>query len=295
MFTDGMGLMLSQAVLSGLLIGAVYSLMALGLTLTFGVMHVINIAHGAMLMLGAYTSFWLFHLLGLNPILSIVFSAPAMFALGALLEKCIIERIVENIETTSLLVTFGISVCIVNLALWLWTADFKAIPYLTGSWLAGGLVFPKSRMVGAGLALLFTVIVFFFLRISRLGKAIRATAGDHDLASTCGINVRRIYLITFGLASAMGAAAGALASIMFAIYPEMGETYLMRSFTVIVLGGMGSVSGAMLGGIFLGVVEGVGSLYLSGEGGGAIHYIILLLVLLLRPAGLSGSFGQHSD
>ncbi|MEE9276697.1 MAG: branched-chain amino acid ABC transporter permease, partial [bacterium] len=285
MFSEGMPLMLSQAVVSGLLIGAVYALLALGLTLTFGVMHVINIAHGEMLMLGAYVSFWLFHLLGLNPLVAIVFAAPAMFVLGALMEKVVLERIVEDIETTSLLVTFGISICIINVAIWLWSTDFKAIPFLTGSWLAGALVFPKSRLVGAALALGFSLLVFLFLKFSRLGKAIRATSNSHDLAATCGVYVKRIYFITFGLASALGAAAGALASIMFAIYPEMGPTFLMRSFTVIVLGGMGSVLGAMLGGMLLGLTEGVGSLFLSGEGGGAITYVILLLVLLFRPAG----------
>ncbi len=283
-----MPLMFTQAVISGILMGAVYALLALGLTMIFGVMHVINIAHGEMLMLGAYVSFWLFHHFGLSPLLSIVFAAPLMFAVGALLEKGIIERVVEDIETNSLLVTFGISICIVNIAIWLWTTDFKAIPYLSGSWFYGSLVFPKPRVVGAALALLLTSIVYFFLKFSRLGKAIRATAGSHDLAATCGVYVKRIYLITFGLASAMGGAAGVLASIMFAIYPEMGDSFLMRSFTVIVLGGMGHVMGAVLGGILLGLAEGIGSLYLSGEGGGAISFAILLLILIFRPSGLLG-------
>lgn len=291
MFSEGIWLMLPQAVVSGLLIGAVYALLALGLTLIFGVMQVINIAHGEMLMLGAYTSFWLFNRFGLNPLLSILLAAPLMFVLGALLERVVLERIVENIETTSLLVTFGISVCLTNLAIWLWTTDFKAISYLTGSWVVGFLVFPKSRLVGAAMAFFLTLIVFLFLRNSRLGKAIRATAGSRDLAAVCGIYVNRIYLITYGLASAMGAAAGVLASIMFAVYPEMGPSFLFRSFTVIVLGGMGHAGGALLGGLLLGLAEGVGSLFLSGEAGGAITYMILLLILLFRPTGL---FGQQA-
>lgn len=291
MLSQGTGLMLSQAVVSGILIGAVYALLALGLTLIFGVMRVINIAHGEMLMLGAYISFWLFHLVGLDPLLSIVFAAPLMFALGALLERFILERVVKDIETTSLLVTFGISVCITNLAIWLWSTDFKAIPYLTGSWVVGVVIFPKSRFIGAVMAFAFTLAVFLFLKKSRLGKAIRATSGSHELAATCGIYVNRIYLITYGLASAMGGAAGVLASIMFAIYPEMGPTFLFRSFTVIVLGGMGHAGGALLGGIILGVAEGVGSLFLSGEAGGAITYVILLVILLVRPRGL---FGQEA-
>ncbi|HBK80027.1 MAG TPA: branched-chain amino acid ABC transporter permease [Nitrospinae bacterium] len=288
MISSEMGVMLSQAVVSGLLIGAVYAFLALGLTLIFGVMHVINIAHGEMLMLGAYTSFWMFTLFGMNPLLAIVVSAPAMFVLGTLIEKFTIERIVEDIETNSLLLTFGISICIMNLAIWLWTTDYKAIPFFTGSWIAGPLVFPKSRMVGAALSVAFTLITYLFLKFSRLGKAIRATADSRDLSSICGIYVKRIYLITYGLASAMGATAGALVSIMFAVYPEMGESFLMRSFTVIVLGGMGHPIGAILGGILLGLSEGIGSLYLSGEGGGAITFVILLLVLLFRPAGLMG-------
>ena len=283
-----MPIMLSQAVISGILMGTVYALLALGLTMVFGVMHVINISHGEMLMLGAYVSFWLFHQFGLSPLLAILAAAPLMFAVGALIEKGIVDKIVEDIETNSLLVTFGISICIVNIGIWLWTTDFKAIPYLSGSWFYGCLVFPKPRVVAAVLAIVLTGGVYFFLKFSRLGKAIRATAGSHDLAATCGIYVKRIYLITFGLASAMGGAAGVLASIMFAIYPEMGESFLMRSFTVIVLGGMGHVVGAMLGGMILGVAEGVGSLYLSGEGGGAISFAILLLILVFRPTGLMG-------
>ncbi len=283
-----MPLMLSQAVISGILMGAVYALLALGLTMVFGVMHVINVSHGEMLMLGAYVSFWLFHLLGLSPLVSILFAAPIMFCVGALLEKGIVEKVVEDIETNSLLVTFGVSICIINIAIWLWTTDFKAIPYLSGSWLYGSLVFPKPRVVGAAFALCLSALVYFFLKFSRMGKAIRATADGHDLAAICGIYVKRVYLVTFGLASAMGGAAGVLASIMFAIYPEMGDSFLMRSFTVIVLGGMGHVVGAMAGGMLLGLAEGVGSLYLSGEGGGAISFAILLLVLLLRPTGLMG-------
>ena len=290
---EAMPLMLSQAVISGILMGAVYALLALGLTMVFGVMHVINVSHGEMLMLGAYVSFWLFHLLGLSPLVSILFAAPIMFCVGALLEKGIVEKVVEDIETNSLLVTFGVSICIINIAIWLWTTDFKAIPYLSGSWLYGSLVFSQTARGGGGLRtlperarLLLSQVLPHGQGHPRYGRRARTSR------PSAGIYVKRVYLVTFGLASAMGGAAGVLASIMFAIYPEMGDSFLMRSFTVIVLGGMGHVVGAMAGGMLLGLAEGVGSLYLSGEGGGAISFAILLLVLLLRPHWAHGTPGR---
>ncbi|MFQ5894524.1 MAG: branched-chain amino acid ABC transporter permease [Nitrospinota bacterium] len=282
------GRMLTQALVSGLLMGAVYALIALGLTMTFGVMRVINVAHGESLMLGAFTTYFLFATLGLSPLAGLLLAPPLMFLLGVAIQKVILERVVERIETSSFIVTFGISLVLVNLAIYHWTTDFKAISYLTGSWELGGIAFPLPRLVSSALALAITGGAFAFLKWSWLGKAIRATAQSHEVAQVCGVNIRQIYLLTFGLASALAAAAGVLVSLMFSIYPEMGPTYLLKCFAVVVLGGMGNFLGAFLGALILGSVESIGTLYLGSEAGAAISFSVLVLVLLVRPSGLLG-------
>jgi len=280
--------LMAQVLISGVLAGAVYALIALGLALVFGVMGVINISHGALLMLGAYITYWLFTLIGLNPLLSLVISMPALFFLGMLIQKYLIDRVVDAPEMTSLLLTFGISIFLANIAMYLWSSDFRSVPYMTGSVKLGGLAFSKPRTMSFFLALAITICAFLFLKKSRLGKAIRATTQNREVAMACGINVRRVYMISFGLGAAFAAAGGTLASTMFSIYPQMGDLYTIKSFAVIILGGAGNYPGAFLGGIILGLAESLGSFFLSAKLSEAIAYILMIAVLLIRPQGLLG-------
>jgi branched-chain amino acid transport system permease protein len=280
--------MVGQVIISGLLAGALYSMVALGLALIFGVMRVINIAHGTMLMLGAYTTFWWFRLLGINPYLSLLVSMPLMFLLGLLLQRVLVRRVVEAPELSSLLLTFGISIALVNTAQLAFTSDLRSVEFLTGAFLVGPFALSKSRLVACGFAVAITLAAFCFLRWTRLGKAIRATSQSVEVARVCGIDVQRIHLYAFGLASALAAAGGSLVALMVAIQPEMGQGYTVKSFLVIVLGGAGNYPGALLGGLLLGVVEQLASLFLTAQVSEAVAYVLLVLALLLRPAGLLG-------
>ena len=280
--------MVGQVVISGLLAGALYSMVALGLALIYGVMRVINIAHGTILMLGAYTTFWWFHLLGVNPYLSLLASMPLMFLLGVVLQRILVDRVVDAPELSSLLLTFGISIALVNVAQLAFTSDVRSVEFLTGAFLVGPIAVSKSRLIAFAFAVALTLFAFWFLQKTKLGKAIRATSQSSEVAMVCGINVQRIHLYAFGIASALAAAGGSLVAVVIAIQPEMGGVYTLKSFLVIVLGGAGNYPGALLGGMLLGLVEQLSSLFLTTQLSEAVAYVLLVLVLLLRPTGLLG-------
>jgi branched-chain amino acid transport system permease protein len=195
---------------------------------------------------------------------------------------------VDAPELSSLLLTFGISIALVNLAQVAFTSDLRAVEYITGSFLLGPFALSKSRLIAFVFAALITAAAFVFLKTTRLGKAIRATAQSREVAMVCGVNVARIHLLTFGFGSALAAAGGTLMSVIVAIQPEMGQIWTFKSFLVIVLGGAGNYPGALLGGVLLGLIEQLASLFLTAQLSEAVAYILLVLVLLLRPSGLIG-------
>jgi branched-chain amino acid transport system permease protein len=278
--------MVGQVVISGLLAGALYAMVALGLGLIFGVMRVLNVAHGPMLMLGAYTTFWLFHWVGLSPYLSLLVSMPVLFGVGVVLQRLLVSRVVDAPELSSLLLTFGVSIAIVNLAHLAFSSDLRSVEYLTGSFILGPFAFSKSRVIACLFAMLITAGAFWFLQRTRLGKALRAVSQSREVAQVCGINVQRIHMLAFGIACALAAGGGSLVAVVVAIQPEMGQVYTFKSFLVIVLGGAGNYPGALLGGLLLGLVEQLSSLFLTTQVNEAVAYILLVLVLLWRPTGL---------
>jgi len=280
--------MVAQVIVSGLLAGALYAMVALGLGLIFGVMRVLNVAHGPLLMLGAYATYFTFETTGLNPYLCLLVSMPALFVLGALLQRFLVSRVVDAPELSSLLLTFGVSISLVNLAQLAFTSDLRSVEYLTGSLQLGPLAFSKARVIAFLFASAITGAAFWFLSATRLGKAIRAVSQSREVAQVCGIHVQRIHVIAFGLASALAAAGGTLIAVVVAIQPEMGQIYTFKSFLVIVLGGAGNYPGALLGGLLLGLVEQLASLFLTTQVNEAVAYVLLVVVLLLRPTGLLG-------
>ena len=280
--------MLGQVVISGILSGALYAMVALGLALIFGVMRIINVAHGPLLMLGAYATFFLYSALGINPYLTVPVSMLVLFAVGVLLERTLVFRVVDAPELSSLLLTFGISIALVNLAQLLFTSDLRSVEYLTGSWVVGPLALSKARVVAFAVASALTGLSFLLLQRTRLGKAIRATSQNREVAMVCGIDVRRIHLVTFGLSAALAGAGGALIAVIVAIQPEMGQIWTFKSFLVIVLGGAGNYPGALLGGILLGLIEQLASLFLTTQLSEVVAYVLLVLILLVRPQGLLG-------
>ncbi|PYN18623.1 MAG: branched-chain amino acid ABC transporter permease [Candidatus Rokuibacteriota bacterium] len=280
--------MLGQVIISGILSGALYAMVALGLGLIFGVMRVINIAHGPLLMLGSYTTYFLYAHFGINPLLTVPIAMAVLFVVGVLLQRGLVFRVVDAPELSSLLLTFGISIMLVNLAQLAFTSDLRAVEYITGSWLVGGLALSKPRMIAFVFAAAVTALSFLVLKFTRLGKAIRATSQSREVAMVCGVDVGRIHMLTFGFASALAAAGGALLAVIVAIQPEMGGVWTFKSFLVIVLGGAGNYPGALVGGLLLGLVEQVASLFLTTQLSEVVAYVLLVLVLLVRPSGLLG-------
>lgn len=280
--------MLGQVIVSGILAGSLYAMVALGLGLIFGVMRVINIAHGPLLMLGAYATYFLTTRAGMNPFLTVPVAMAALFVVGVLLQRGLVFRVVDAPELSSLLLTFGISIALVNLAQLAFTSDLRAVEYITGAWVIGGLAISKPRLIAFLFATAVTALSFVLLQRTRLGKAIRATSQSREVAMVCGVDVARIHMLTFGFASALAAAGGALLAVIVAIQPEMGGVWTFKSFLVIVLGGAGNYPGALLGGLLLGLVEQVAALFLTSQLSEVVAYVLLVLVLLVRPTGLLG-------
>lgn len=279
---------LTQVVVSGLLLGGVYALLAGGLTLVFGVMRVINLAHGEFLMLGAYGAFFLFASLGVNPLVSLALSFPLMFLVGWFAQRWLVARVVRAPLLASLLMTYGLSLSLTGGAQALFTNDFRSVPYLTGAVNVGEIALSLPRLAAFGIAVGITGAAQAFLAATRWGKALRATAQSADVALACGIDVDRARMVAFAIATALAGAAGTLASFLYTIYPEMGHTFMLKAFAVIVLGGMGSFPGAFLGALALGVIEAVAGYLTTTQIAEAVIYVTLLGMLLLRPQGFFG-------
>ncbi len=286
--TDAVAGVLAQLAISGLLQGALYALLAAGLTLIFGVMRVINMAHGELMILGAYVAFWLFDLAGFTPVLSLGFSFGLLFLIGAAIQRHLVSRVANAPEISSLLLTFGLSVLSQNLLLQLFTANYVAVPWISGSLEVGGVALPLARLVAAGFAVLVTGATYLFLQTTTWGKAVRATSQHPDVAMVCGIDVERVRMLTYGLGAGLAGAAGSLLVSTFSLNPESGQLFIVKGFACIVLGGMGNFPGALLGGLILGLAEIFGGFFLPTQLAEATAYALLLLALLVRPSGLLG-------
>jgi branched-chain amino acid transport system permease protein len=282
-------LIIGELALLGLAYGLLYGVLALGLSLVWGVMKVINIAHGDFVIVGAYSSYWLFILAGVHPILSLIFTIPFGFALGVLLYVTMIKRVTHAPELMSLFLTFGLSTLISSLLLYLYTADQRGLP-LTFPNIAGlGLTLPGSVAIAAGYAILVAIFIRIFLTRTFWGKAIRAVTEDSGSARLMGINPEMVSTITFGMGLAVASSVGSIVILLQTVTPGEGSYFTLLSFVIVVLGGLGSPFGALIGGIIIGVVDNVGSLYIPAAATPAIGFIILVIVLIVRPSGLMGA------
>jgi branched-chain amino acid transport system permease protein len=282
--------LLLQAIVSGLLLGGVYGLVASGLTLIFGVLRIINFAHGAVMMLAMYSSYWLWVGLGVDPYLSVLLTAPAFFGLGIVLQRVVIEPNRDAAEHNQLLLTLGLALFIENLALVLWQGDFRTlrVPYANASFVVGEALVEVSRLVAAVGAVAIALALLVFLRHTDVGKAIRALSEEREGAMLVGIDVGRIRAVAFGIGCACAAVAGALITPFFYIAPDVGESFNIMAFVVVVLGGMGNFLGALLGGLIVGLAESLGAALLPGSLKQFVVFVIFVLVLLFRPQGLFG-------
>ena len=278
--------------ISGVFLGAIYALVALGLTLIYGVLHIINFAHGSLLMLAMYAVFFLWNLFGIDPYLAMLIVVPGGFLFGYGLQRSVIGKASHGRDEIVLLVTLGVSIVIENVALFLFSANERnvQVPYdLDGIDLGVTYVVWTEIAALAG-SLLITLALWWFMTHTDTGKAIRAVAKERQGARLVGINVEHIYAISFGIGTACVAAAASLLAPTYAVSPQFGYLFVLIAFTVVVLGGMGSFVGALVGGFIIGITEQLGRLYLGESLGLITISVIFILILLFRPTGL---FGQR--
>ena len=275
---------------NGLLTGGLYALVAVGFSLVWGVMNVVNIAHAAYIMLGAYMSYWLFRLFNWDPFLSIPVSMAALFVLGYLVASLVLNRVIRFGLVMTLVLTFGIDLILQNAALMLWSADYRSVtPAYAGQGLAiGGVMVPYVRLAVFLLAVLFVVLFSLFLSKTRVGNAIQATALNPGAAELTGVRIERIYALTYAIGAALAAAAGSMISVVYTIQPQVGNVFLTRAFVITVLGGLGSIPGALLGGVILGLAESFATVTVGVGWSEAVSFALLVLILIVRPQGLLG-------
>jgi branched-chain amino acid transport system permease protein len=284
-----------QVLVSGILLGGIYAVISIGLTMIFGVTRIINFAHGEFLMLAMYGTFWLFTFYGMDPYVSLLIVTPAMFLVGLLAQWSVIQPILGAAPLMQIFATVGLSVAMQNAALLVWHADYRTVrtSYSTSVLEVGGLLVSIPRLAAFGVAVLMAVGFFLLFKYTYLGKALRAVAQDRRSAMLMGINVQRIYLLSFGIGTACVGVAGAMLMPMYYTFPTVGTYFVLTAFVVVVLGGMGSMTGACVGGLIIGVIEAFSGFLIAPALKEAVYFVIFILMLLFRPWGLFGQRGAE--
>jgi branched-chain amino acid transport system permease protein len=283
-------LLFGQILVNGILLGGLYGLMGLGMGLVWGVLKIVNLAHGALIMLGGYALYYLYTSAGLDPFLSLPIAMLLLFILGYLLQTFLLNLIVRSAQLNTLLITFGLDVVFVYLAQLVFSADFRTInpPYAGKNVSLFGIIVPYVQLGAFGVAVLLAVLLFVMLDKTRTGRAIRATAQNLTAARLYGVNPKRIYAVTFGTGAALAGAAGGLYGMVSQITPYIGVTLTAKSFVIAILGGLDKPIGVVFGGLVLGIAEAMASLYLDPTYTDIISFGLLVVVLVTRPAQLVG-------
>lgn len=279
-----------QTLASGVLIGLIYALVAVGLTMIFGVMDIVNFSHGEFLMFGMYSSFWLFALYALDPMFTLPLTALFLFGLGILVYKLVISKIINAPMVSQLFTTFGLMLLFRGIAQFLWKPDFRTVEnsVVSGHLSIAGFQIGLPQVTAGIGAILVTAGVYLFLTKTKAGAALEATAADKDAARLMGIDSQRMFALAWGIGAACAGVAGALLSTFFPIFPEVGANFILIAFVVVNLGGFGSIVGAFIAGILVGVIEVMGGFLLGPEYKLAIVLVLFLAVLMFRPQGLMG-------
>ncbi len=281
---------LLQTLASGLLIGLIYALVAIGLTIIFGVMDIVNFSHGEFLMFGMYSSFWLYSLYALDPIFTLPLTALFLFGLGVIVYKLVISKITNSPMVSQLFTTFGLMLLFRGIAQFLWKPDFRTVDnsVVSGNLVIAGIQIGLPQVVAGVGAILVTIGVYLFITRTRAGAALEATAADKDAARLMGIDSQKMFALAWGLGAACAGVAGGLLSTFFPIFPEVGANFILIAFVVVVLGGFGSIVGALIAGVLVGVIEVMGGFLLGPQYKMAIVLALFLAVLMFRPKGLLG-------
>ncbi len=290
-----------QTLISGILLGGLYAVIGLGMTLIMGVMKIINLAHGELMMVAMYIAFWLFSLLGVDPYVSLLVTIPALFVLGVVIQRTLISPVLKVdsiLPENQVILTVGIGMILANLATMFFSSDYRSTPvsyaadawYLSDYWRSSPIELSLSVpwTVSFGFALAITAALWGFLQHTDTGKAIRATAQDKDAALMMGINVERMTMVTFGLGAALVGAAGSLFIPMYYLYPALGGKFTLIAFVITILGGLGSTQGAIIGGIILGIFESMTATYIGMGWAPVGRFVIFVACLVFLPRGVAG-------
>jgi branched-chain amino acid transport system permease protein len=280
----------AQVFANGILLGGLYALMALGLALVWGVLNIVNLAHGAFIMLGAYVAYYLFSLFGIDPIVALPVAMVTLYVLGYAVQRGILSLIMRGPMFNTLLVTFGLEVVFMYLAQIAFSSDFRTInpSYAGANIQLAGITLPLVRILASGIALVLTLAVWLMLGFTRIGRAIRAASQNLTAARLYGVEPRGVYALTFGLGAGLAGAAGDLYGMVSQINPYIGATLTAKCFVISIIGGLDSALGVIVGGLFLGVVESLTSLYIGPTYTDVVSFGILVAVLIVRPSGLLG-------
>jgi branched-chain amino acid transport system permease protein len=279
-----------NVVIAGLLTGLVYGLMALGLSVIFGVVRVVNFAHGEMMTIAMYAAVVLFAAYRLDPLLAVLPVAVAFFVFGYALQATLINPFITRPEHSQFMLLVAVALIMVNGLLMVFGPDARnvQVDYQLESFALGPLLFDKARVLAAATAVATSAALFAFFRLTLLGKAIRACADNHLGAQVVGLNVKRLYALTFGVGSACVAVAGCLMILLVDVTPVLGPAYTLLAFVIVIVGGLGSMPGALLGGVLIGVSEALAGLFIAPSAKSMFSFALLILVLLFRPQGLLG-------
>ena len=279
-----------QALISGVLMAGIYALVAIGLTLIFGVVRIVNFAQGEFVMLGMYATYWLWKLWGIDPYLSLVITMPLLFCFGVLVQRFLLQPILYAPDLAQIFMTVGLSVALMNATLFFFTADFRSVKTAYSEWAirAGGVTLPVTRLFAFTGALVLAGLLTAFLTKTDMGKALRAVAQDREVSMLLGINPRRMYLLAVGLGTALAGAAGGLIMPFFYVFPTVGVSFVLVAFVVVILGTLGNIQGALLAALIVGVAESLGILLAGADLGLVVVYGLLVAALVFRPLGLMG-------
>ncbi len=283
----------AQVLINALVLGCLYACIAIGFSLVWGVLNVINLIHGSFIVLGAYLAWGLYQSLHISPWYALVIAAPLFFAFGYLIQRIVLNRVITAPVLVTLTLTFGLDLILNNAMIYYFKADYRKLTLTPpmGSISLFDVVVPVDRLIATASALALTGVLYLILRRLRVGRAIVAVRLDRDAATLMGVDVKSIYAIAFGLGAALAGCAGVLMALIFPISPLTSTAYLGKAFVVCVLGGLGSVSGALAGGILLALIEGIGSTLIGPAHATTLSFVLLIIFLIVRPQGLLGRKG----
>jgi len=280
----------AQAVINGLLIGGIYALVSIGVTLIFGVVKIVNFAQGEFVMIGMYITFFLATQFGIDPIVSLVVSMPALFIVGVLVQHFLIRRVLGLNDMPQIFLTFALSLLILNVSLILFTANYRTVHtwYSDAAFHFGPFYVPVAKLIAFVLAMVFSALLWGFLHTTDLGKAMRAASQNRDVAQLMGINPHRVFAVAFGVALALAGAAGSLLMPFYPAYPMVGQVFVLMAFVAVVLGSLGNVIGALVASLMMGVAESLGIQFVGADSGLIVVFMLLLTTLAVKPSGLGG-------